>query len=361
MAWDNNEEGPWGRRRPSSPWKSANSNLDDLINESYDKVKRMMGGGRDSKDPPRKYGILFLFGALLLGWAITQSFYTVQEDERGVVLRLGKWVRTENPGLHFCFYPIETVLRPPVMRVNQIESGFNKNSSIHLNPDETLMLTGDENILDVNFTVLWKIKDVRSFLFKVRSPEATIKVAAEAAVREIIAQSPRAYAQTEGRSQINKKAQKLLQSIMDDYNTGVEIIDVQLQKVDAPAPVADAFLDVQRARADEDRLRNEAEAYRNDILPRARGEAQRLLEEAEGYRQSRITLAEGDAARFESLLMEYKRPSHAQVMRKRLYLEAMQDILPNIRKIVVDPKAGSGILPYLPLSEFTPRSGESSR
>jgi membrane protease subunit HflK len=356
MSW-NNEEGPWGRKRPSPSWKSANSNLDDMLRQGQEKLKSMMPGGGSSKGSSFMGGIALF----LLGLWLTQCFYTVHEEEKGVVLRLGKWVRTEDPGLHFCFFPIETVLRPPVMRVNQIESGFSRTNTGHTNADETLMLTGDENILDVNFTVLWKIKDVRSFLFNIRAPEATIKAAAEAAVREIISQSPRAYAQTEGRSQINKKAMKLLQSMMDEYEMGVEIIDVQLQKVDAPGPVADAFLDVQRARADEDRLRNEAEAYRNDILPRARGEAQRLLEEAEGYHQSRITLAEGDAARFESLLKEYHRTGTASVMRKRLYLEAMQEILPNIKKIIVDPKAGNGIVPYLPLSEFKVKSGDSSQ
>lgn len=354
MAWDNNnEDGPWGRRRSSSPWKSANSNLDEVMRQGQEKLRKMMGGGGSSGHEKKK-GFLWIFFFLFMVFLLTQCFYTVREEEKGVVLRLGKWVRTEEPGLHFCLYPIEKVLRPPVMRVNQIESGF---TSHHNSNDDTLMLTGDENILDVNFTVLWRIKNVRSFLFNIRSPEMTIKVAAEAAVREIIAQSPRAYAQTEGRSQINKKAQKLLQSLMDDYNTGVEIIDVQLQKVDAPGPVADAFLDVQRARADEDRLRNEAEAYRNDILPKARGEAQRLLEEAEGYRQSRITLAEGDAARFGSLLTEYSRPGFSQVMRKRIYLEAMQEILPQVKKIIVDSKVAHGVIPYLPLSDLMSKEG----
>lgn len=324
-----------------NPWeKKKFSNTEQLFRQGQEKLKQIL------PDPFKnnKFIIIGIFILLSIGFVLMQGIHTIKEDEKGVVLRFGKWVKTENPGLNFCLYPFEVYQKVPVMRVNQIESGFRRGRGDWDSNDETLILTGDENILDVNFTVQWRIKDVRQYLFGIRNPDATIKSAAEAAVREIIGQSGRAYAQTEGRNEINKKAQKLLQNLMDQYEMGVEIIDLQLQKVDAPSPVADAFLDVQRARADQERLRYEAEGYQNRIRHEAQGEANQVLQEAEGYKESKILIAQGEAARFEQLRHQYKQAASGDVFKERLYQEMMQNVLKPAKKIIVDSK---GSMPYL--------------
>jgi membrane protease subunit HflK len=217
-------------------------------------------------------------------------------------------------------------------------------------PEEALMLTGDENIVDINFTVLWVVKDAKSYLFNIRNPEGTVKSAAESAMREIVGETPIAQALAEGRGKIETETQKLLQSILDSYGSGIEITLVQLQKVDPPNPVIESFRDVQRALADRERLRNEAESYRNDILPRARGDAVKIQQDAEAYRAEIVARSQGDADRFTAVYNAYK--VSEDVTAQRLYLETMEEILKNSNKVVIDKGVAGqngGVLPYLPL------------
>src|SRR5690606_5585168 len=263
-------------------------------------------------------------------------------DEQGVVLRFGEWNRTTPPGLHYALpYPIETVDTPKVTRINRIEIGFRavgdtvgRPEAGRQVPEEALMLTGDENIVDINFSVFWRIADAGDFLFNVRAPETTIKGVAESTMREIIGQTPIALALAEGRGKIEGAVQERMQRTLDDYGAGVSITQVQLLKVDPPQEVIDAFRDVQRARADQERLRNEAEAYRNDIIPRARGDAERLTQEAEAYKQEVVARSQGDAERFESVYAAYA--AAKDVTTRRIYLETLEEILRNANKVIID-------------------------
>jgi membrane protease subunit HflK len=288
----------------------------------------------------------------------------VQPDEQGVVLRFGEWIRTTQPGLNWHFpSPIETVFTPKVTRVNRVEVGFlgpselGRSGSMRDVPSESLMLTGDENIVDINFVLLWQIKDAGQFLFNIRDPEPTVKAVAESVMREIIGKTPIVEATTEGRGAIELGAREQIQQILDDYGAGILINQVQLQKVDPPSEVIDAFRDVQRAQADRERAQNEAEAFANDILPRARGDAERLLQEAQAYRQEVVARADGNAKRFISVYNEYVKAQDATI--KRIYLETMEDVLRDMNKVVIDSSAsGAGVVPYLPLPELERRARE---
>lgn len=294
--------------------------------------------------------------ALLLVWGAS-GVYRVGPDEQGVVLRFGRWQRTEAPGLHVHLpSPIESVLLPKVTRVNRIEIGYRSGSGRADRDvaDESTMLTGDENIVDIDFAVFWVIKDAGKFLFEIREPEETVKKAAESAMREIIGRTEIQPALTDARQQIETSTLQLLQTMLDQYDAGIEVTQVQLQRVEPPAAVVEAFNDVQRARQDRERLRNEAESYRNDVLPRARGDAQRLLQEAEAYRAKTVDGAQGDAQRFISVLDAYSQAPDAAS--RRLYIESMEETLRGVRKIIIDPKAGAqGVQSYLPLSEVLPK------
>jgi membrane protease subunit HflK len=291
--------------------------------------------------------------AIVALWLVS-GFYRVLPDEVGVVLRFGAYNRTTQPGHNYHLpAPIESVLTPSVTRDNRTEVGNRSNDSQTGRPSqlpaEALMLTGDENIVDINFTVFWVVKNAQNYLFNIRAPDKTVKSAAESAMREVIGETPIASALAEGRGKIETETQKLLQHLLDYYKAGIDITQVQLQRVDPPDPVIDAFRDVQRALADRARLRNEAESYRNDILPRARGSAVSIEQQAEAYRQKAINEAEGDASRFDAVYQAFK--ATKDVTRQRLYLETMEDILKNSRKIIIDKSAGGdrGVLPYLPL------------
>ena len=305
--------------------------------------------------------------AIVVIW-LASGFYRVLPDEVGIVLRFGAYNRTTQPGLNYHLpAPIETALTPSVTRVNRTEIGYRSADSAtgrgvvtRQVPEEALMLTGDENIVDINFAVFWVIKDAKAYLFNIRDPEMTVKSAAESAMREVIGETPIASALAEGRGKIETETQKLLQSLLNDYGSGIELTEVQLQRVDPPDPVIDAFRDVQRAIADRARLRNEAEAYANDIIPRARGNAVRITQEAEAYRQQVTARAQGDAGRFDEVYKAYK--AAQDVTQKRLYLETMEDILRNTNKVIIDRSAqgGSGVLPYLPLPGLAPQ-GEPAK
>lgn len=391
MPWQNQGGGggPWGGGGGGGPWGGGpwggggqrgpgggggggqQPNLEEMLRRGQEKLRGMMPGGLGGA------GIFILIALALVVWVAT-GIYRVQSDEQGVVLRFGEWNRTTSPGLHFAWpYPIETVDTPKVTRNNRVEVGFRAVGDNTVGraeagrqvPEEALMLTGDENIVDINFSVFWQIADAGKFLFNVRSPETTIKAVAESTMREIIGQTPIALALAEGRAKIQAAVQERMQKTLDDYGAGVNVKEVQLLKVDPPGEVIDAFRDVQRARADQERLRNEAEAYRNDIIPRARGDAERLTQEAEAYKQEVVARAQGDAERFDSVYAAYS--SAKDVTRQRIYLETLEEVLRNASKVIIDKDAsgGQGVVPYLPLNELqrgtnatsTPKQGEVRR
>jgi len=334
--------------------------LEELLRKSQDRFRKVMPGGFGSGK-----GIAIVAAVIAAIW-LASGFYRVQADEQGVVLRFGEWVRTEQPGLRYHIPgPIESVLTPKVTRVNRIEIGYRSGVTDGRRgggerdvTDESLMLTGDENIIDIDFTVQWLIKDAGEYLFKIRDPETTVKKAAESAMREVIGRTDIQPALTEARQEIENSTRRLLQTMLDEYQAGIEVAQVQLQKVDPPSAVVDAFNDVQRARADRERMRNEAEAYRNDIIPRARGEAERLIQEGSAYREQVVSLAQGDAQRFLSVYEAYSQAK--EVTAQRMYLETMEQILRGTNKVIIDGNAegAGGVVPYLPLAELQ-RSGKA--
>jgi membrane protease subunit HflK len=300
-----------------------------------------------------------IVGIVILGliW-LASGLYRVLPDEQGVVLRFGKFVKTTQPGLNYHIpIPIESVQTPKVTKVNRMDIGFRSERDTGFTsggvadvPEESLMLTGDENIVNIDFSVFWVIKDAGKFLFKIQDPQGTVKAAAETAMREVIAKSKIQPILTEGRAKIELETQEIIQSILDEYNSGIQITQVQTQKADPPDQVIDAFRDVQAARADMERSKNEAEAYANDVIPRARGEAQKILQAAEAYKKEVVAKAEGEASRFVSIYNEYAKAK--QVTQERMYLETMEKVLADIDKVIIDKNSGSGVVPYLPLPEL---------
>jgi membrane protease subunit HflK len=284
-----------------------------------------------------------IFATVVLAVAVwaASGFYRVQPDQVGLVLRFGELVKTTGPGLNYHWpYPIEFVLLPRVTAINQVKIG---------NGTVMQMLTGDENIVEATASISWRVKDPSKFLFNVYDPEGAVKLAGESAVRQIIGLNPIQSGLSDHREKIADDAQSLLQRILDSYDAGIQITQVQLQRVDPPLAVIDAFNDVQRARADQQRARNEAEAYRNDVLPRARAEADRTTQEAQVYREQVLNKARSDAERFNALEASFA--SDPELTARRLYLDAMEEVLKSAGKIYIDPPAGaaSTIVPYLPL------------
>jgi membrane protease subunit HflK len=375
MFWQSQGGGPWGSGpRGGGPWSGNHGgggprgrgpqppDFEELLRRGQDRFRRVLPGGFGTGA-----GIAIIAIAIVVIW-LASGFYRVLPDEVGVVLRFGAYNRTTQPGLNYHLpSPIEKVLTPSVTRVNRTEIGYRSGEGTTVRgggtrqvPEEALMLTGDENIVDINFTVFWVIKDAQAYLFDIRDPDATVKSAAESAMREVVGETPIAQALSEGRGKIETDTQHLLQGILDAYRAGVEVTQLQLLRVDPPDPVIDAFRDVQRALADRERLRNEAEAYRNDIIPRARGDAVRIKQEAEGYRQQIINQAQGDADRFISVYRAFK--AAQDVTQQRIYLETMEEILKNSNKVIIDKSAQgeSGVLPYLPLPALGSANGNAT-
>ena len=306
--------------------------------------------------------VRLVLGLLALLW-LASGFYQVSPSEQGVVLRFGKYVNTTDAGLHYHLpYPIENVIKVNVTQERSINLGvaeatqpsnrfYNTNSSVTLNSfTESHMLTGDENIVDINLTVVWKIKDAKDYLFNVRSPDVTVRVAAQSVLREIVGQSEMQPIITGDRGKVEEETKEELQKVLDDFGSGIVIVRVKLQKADPPKQVVDAFNEVQRAKADMERYKNEAEAYRNEVLPRAKGEAVKRLQEAEAYKQAVIDKAKGDAERFNLVYNAYKQGK--KVTAKRLYLETMEDVLSKSDTVIIDPSAkGSNVLPILPINK----------
>jgi modulator of FtsH protease HflK len=343
MPWSNQSGGPWGSG-------SKPSDLDEFLRLSQDKLgSRLPGnlGGRDTA--------LIALAAIAL-WGFS-GFFRVEPDELGVVMRFGKFQREAPPGLNYHLpYPIETALTPQALRINKIDIGFNllRGSTTRDEPQESLMLTGDENIVDVNFSVLWKVQPNRvgDYLFNVQSPEGTVKAVAESAMREVIGRSNIQAILTGARQTIETAVQELMQKTLDDYGAGVVVQQVQLQKVDPPAQVLDAFRDVQAARSDLERAANEAQTYANRIVPEARGRAAKVIQDAEAYREQTVAEAKGQASRFSQIYEQYKKAP--DVTRKRIYLETMEGVLGATNKTIIDSGAqsNSGVVPYLSLDSL---------
>ena len=319
------------------------------------------GGGLPGlPDMPRlplgKKGLLGVFVLLVAGW-LASGIYIVQPDEEGVVLRFGRYDRTVGSGPHYHLpVPLEHVYKLPVTRVMRAEIGFRSTGQdknfqagrIRMVPEEASTLTGDENIVNVQFSVQYKISNLVEYLFNVSEPQAVVRSAAEAAMREVIGKSQIDSAITDGKIKIQTDATELLQTILNRYQVGVQVLGVQLQDVHPPKEVLDAFKDVASAREDKSRIINEAEAYRNDLLPKARGQAAEQVNQSQAYRATRVQTAEGEAQRFLALLAEYEKAQ--DVTKKRLYYEAMEDVLSQAQEKIILPKNTSEhVLPFLPL------------
>jgi modulator of FtsH protease HflK len=296
------------------------------------------------------------------------GFFRVEPDELGVVLRFGKFTREVQPGLNYHLpYPIETALLPPALRINKIDIGMRpvedirRGASVREVPEESLMLTGDENIVDIDFAVLWKVKpaSVGDYLFNIQNPEGTVKAVAESAMREVIGRSNIQPILTGARQVTETAVQELMQKTLDHYGAGILIQQVQLQKVDPPAQVLDAFRDVQAARIDLDRSVNEAQTYANRVIPEARGNVAKITQAAEAYKLQTVALATGETSRFLKIYEQYKKAP--DVTRERMYLETMERVLGGSDKTIIDtgPPSGPGVVPYLPLTELG-RSRQSS-
>lgn len=332
-----------------NPWDMSDNEISNKSN-IVDFTSKFKKTNTPKDNLQNHYKLAFLFFVFL--WIIS-GFYQVQPSEQGVILRFGKYVETTDAGLHYHLpFPIEKAYIVDVSKERSIEIGISegeynvKNSKDALS--ESHMLTGDENIVDINLTVVWNIKDANDFLFKTRSPELTVKVAAQSVLREIIGQSKMEDVITGDRNKIENDTRTELQGLLDDFETGVNVVRVKLQKADPPRQVIDAFNEVQRAKTDAERFKNEAEAYENEVLPKAEGQAIKLKQEAEAYKEAVINRAEGEAKRFTSVYEAYKTGKF--VTAKRLYLETMEDVLKKTKKVIMEPgNKSSNMMPILPL------------
>jgi membrane protease subunit HflK len=358
------KESPWGapNKNNKQPNPQSLEDSDDLTQKFQDGLKNIFGGG--GKQDAKKPIIIFIIGAIIV-WALS-GFYRVDADEQGVVLRFGKYTNMTQPGLNYHLpYPIESVMTPKVTRVNRVDIGFRSSGDVSRSgaiseiKEESAMLTGDENIVDINYSVFWVIKDAGKYLFNVQDPQGTIKAVAETAMREIIARKKIQSILTQGRTDIETEAHKIMQQILDQYNSGVEVTQVQAQKSDPPAQVIDSFRDVQAAKADKERQQNEAQAYANDVIPRARGEAAKIVQDAEAYKREVVAQAEGEASRFIAIYNEYAKAK--TVTQERMYLETMEKVLSGVNKIIIDKQSGSGVVPYLPLPDLKKNSNNEQR
>ena len=366
MLWQSdNGGGPWGGGG-QSPWGRGGGgqppDIEALLRKGQERIRQFIPGGGGSAK-----GVVLIVVAVIEVWLAT-GFYTVNPREQGVELIFGKLWEVTGPGLKYNLpAPIGEVITPAVEAINRVDVGFRGTADAGTRggvarnvPEESTILTGDQNIVDVDFQVQWKIGDPVAYLFKIRDPDATVKRAAESAMREVIGQTSFDDAVTVGRQQIEERTAELLQSILNDYESGILIENLQLQKSDAPGEVIDAFNDVQRARQDKDRLQNEAQSYANSIVPEARGEAAQMIQQANAYRERLIKEAEGEAQRFISVYEAYK--IAPVVTKRRMFLETMGQVLGSANKIIIDGPAtgGQGVVPYLPLPEINKRIKEGS-
>ena len=344
--WESGGNNPWGGG------SSGNKDLENSIKKAKEKFGKFKIGG------PRNISILIVVALII--WLAT-GFYRVEPDEQGIELLFGKWNQvTTEPGLHYFFpTPFGKTMTPKVESIRKInvgyrsasELGFSSNSSDRNVLEESLMLTGDQNIVDVNFTVLYKIKDAGKFLFKLRNPETTVKDMSESVMREVVGQRDLEFLLTGGRQEVEQVVRSDLQDILDEYESGILVQSIQLQSVNPPALVIDAFDEVQRARQDKEKLVNEANSYMNKIVPNARGDAAKLVQEATAYKEQVIKQAEGVAQNFIDVYNSYKETKY--VTRQRIYLETLTEVLEGPNKIILDSTGeGQGVVPYLPINEL---------
>ncbi len=366
--------GPWGSGGGSGPGRGNNGSggqggggqppdLEEMIRKGQDRLKTILPGGGGSGGgigPSRGLIVLVVLIALVF---VGYNFFTfrVQPDQQGVVLRFGEFDRQAQPGLNFRLPPpIEQVFTPSVTTINRADIGTRADDPRRAGardvPEESLMLTGDGNIVDIDFAVFWRISDAALFLFNIQNPEGSVRAVAESAMREVVGRSEIQPLLTQGRQITETAVQELMQDALDSYGAGVEITQVQLLTVDPPSQVIDAFRDVQAARADNERVQNQAQAYANRVIPEARGETARILEAATAYREQTVAEARGQADRFIAVYEEYQ--TAPEVTRQRLYLETLERIFRDNDKIVLDTDdGGQGIVPYLPLNELNRRAG----
>jgi modulator of FtsH protease HflK len=361
MPWSNQGGGPWGSG-PKGPWGSGPQSsgptppdFEEFLRRSQDKLRSVLPGGNLGG---KGFAIIALLAVAL--WAAS-GFFVVQPDEVGVVLRFGKYDRLVQPGLNYHLpYPIETALTPQALRANRLDIGMRlvedprRGTTMRDVPEESLMLTGDENIVDVDFSVFWVISrkpdGPSEFLFNLEKPEGTVKAVAESAMREVIGRSEIQPILTGARQNIEAAVHDLMQKTLDSYKSGVQVTQVQMQKVDPPSQVIDAFRDVQAARTDLERVQNEAQTYANRIVPEARGAAAKTTQEAEAYREQTVAEAKGQVARFNQIYEQYKKAP--QVTRQRMYLETMERVFGGTDKYILD-SSNSAVVPYLPLNELS--------
>src|SRR5207249_4544973 len=331
MVWD-----------PKDPWSRKSDPIDDVLRQAQAQFRQML--------PFRGLRIpIWILAAVILVW---QGCCIMPPDQAGVVNRFGAVARSAGPGPHLKIQFIETVERPKVEKLHRIEVGFrtDRQGRQKMLTKEALMLNGDENILAVEFIVQYKIKNAKDYLFRVDEIEETIGKAAEASMREVVGKSKIDEALTAGKAQIQQDTQTLLQRILDQYQAGVQVAAVQLQDVDPPEAVVAAFKDVASAKEDREKLINQAQGYRNDIIPKAKGEAAQVVNQAKGNAQARVARAEGEAARFVKTLKEYEQAK--EIISKRIYIETMESVMAGVEKVIIDGKAAERLLPYLPLDRL---------
>ncbi|ABV94469.1 Protein HflK [Dinoroseobacter shibae DFL 12 = DSM 16493] len=380
----NNNGGPWGGgggrnggdnrggdnrggRRPGGPGDNGQiPEIDEIMKKGQEQLRVLMGGrggGSNGRGPgggggPRiTKGTVGLAGIAILGLWLYSSFYTVRPEEQSVELFLGEFSAVGNPGLNFAPWPLVTAEVLPVTRENTEEIGTSRNGA---RGEDGLMLTTDENIVDIDFDVVWNISDPAAFLFNLRDGQQTVRAVSEASMREVIARSELAPILNRDRELIAQQVQDLIQTTLDSYDSGINIVRLNLDRADPPEQVIDAFREVQAAEQERDRLERQADAYANRVLAGARGEAAQLLEQAEAYRAQVVNEAEGEASRFTAVLAEYQ--NAPEVTRKRLYLETMERVLGGIDKVILDEGAsgGQGVVPYLPINELRRSAGETN-
>ncbi|MGP1274807.1 MAG: FtsH protease activity modulator HflK [Caulobacterales bacterium] len=353
---NNNNQNPWGqgpnggRRGPGNGQGGGEPDLEQFVAQLQARIRRMFGGsggGKSSGGP----GLGLIAAGIFFVWLAWpgSAWYVVGPQQAGVVLRFGEYVRTTGAGLQFKLpVPFETVLLPEVTTTNEVAVGST--------PQEALMLTRDENIVEIDFVVQWRVdltypEGVRDFLFNVRDPQGTVKAVAESAMREVVGTTELQPIITQGRTEVARRARQIIQDTLASYDSGIQVLEVQLREASAPASVIDAFRDVDAARQDAERAALQATAHANQVVPEARGDAVRLLEEARGYRESVIAEAEGQASRFNQIYAEYRLAP--DVTRRRIFLETMEQVLGRSELIILDQNgAGSGAVPYLPLDQL---------
>jgi membrane protease subunit HflK len=372
MAWNNQGGGPWGQKPGGGggPWQRPGGgaqppNMEEMLRRSQERMKRFFPGGVGGKKP-----LVIGLAAILLLWAIS-GFYIVNAAEESVELVFGKWTgEIVGPGWDWNFpWPIGERSVVNVSEVRKVELGFRGNEangrSAGATQDrrtESLMLTSDQNIVDLDFVVQWNISDLAAYVFTVRDQEQTVRALAESAMREVVGQTALEPLLTIERQEVAQETRLLMQQVLDEYEIGVRIVTIELQDVKPPTEVAEAFEDVQRAQQDKEQLQNQAEAYRNQVVPVARGEATRMIEGATAYQERVIKEAEGEAERFIAIYDTYKNAK--AVTRRRLYLEAMEDIMSRADKVIIDQEGGSssqGVIPYLPLNELRNSRGTGAQ